>query len=87
MSASSDDELDETQIRFQEAHGERLFRLGKPRALLEVKSPDITTVIYEARLRGYDRAMALKSARHWSERSEDLIRGLLLRIAVVPHFT
>jgi hypothetical protein len=56
--ASSDDELDETQIRFQEAHGSRLFRQGKPRALLEVKSPDVTTVIYEARLRGYDRASA-----------------------------
>jgi hypothetical protein len=47
--ASSDDELDDFQIRFQEAHGARLFRQGKPRALLEVKSPDITTVIYEAR--------------------------------------
>jgi hypothetical protein len=58
MSASSDDELDDFQIRFQEAHGARLFRQGKPRALLEVKSPDITTVIYEARLRGYDRAAA-----------------------------
>src|SRR5580698_11036675 len=39
MSASSDDELDDFQIRFQEAHGSRLFRQGKPRALLEVKSP------------------------------------------------
>jgi hypothetical protein len=56
MSASSDDELDETQIRFQEAHGERLFRQGEPRALLEVKSPNIRTVIDEAWLRGYDRA-------------------------------
>jgi hypothetical protein len=54
--APSDDELDDFQIRFQEAHGARLFRQGKPRALLEVKSPEIPTAIYEARLRGYDRA-------------------------------
>jgi hypothetical protein len=53
---ASDDELDDFQIRFQEAHGARLFRKGKPRALLEVKSPDIPTAVYEARLRGYDRA-------------------------------
>jgi D5 N terminal like len=45
-----------SQLRFQEAHGSRLFRQGKPRALLEVKSPNIPTAIYEARLRGYDRA-------------------------------
>jgi hypothetical protein len=50
---ASDDELD---IRFQEAHGAYLFREGKPRAVLEVKSPDISTEIYKARLRGYDRA-------------------------------
>jgi hypothetical protein len=56
MSTSSEDELDDAQIRFQEAHGARLFRQGKPRALLEVKSPNIPTAIYEARLRGYDRA-------------------------------
>jgi hypothetical protein len=56
MRMASDDELDDFQIRFQEAHGARLFRQGKPRALLEVKSPDISTAIYEARLRGYDRA-------------------------------
>jgi hypothetical protein len=60
--ASSDDELGDFQIRFQEAHGARLFRQGKPRALLEVKSPEITTVIYEARLRGYDRAAAKERA-------------------------
>jgi hypothetical protein len=54
--APSDDELDDFQIRFQEAHGARLFRQGKPRAVLEVKSPDVSTAIYEARLRGYDRA-------------------------------
>jgi hypothetical protein len=53
---SLDDELDDTQILFQEAHGERLFRQGKPRAVLEVKGPNIRTVIDEARLRGYDRA-------------------------------
>jgi hypothetical protein len=53
---ASDDDSDELQIPFQEAHGARLFRLGKPRALLEVKSPNISTAVYEARLRGYDRA-------------------------------
>ena len=56
--ASQDDHVDETDIRFQEAFGAQLFRQGKPRALLEVKSPDISTEIYEARLRGYDRAKA-----------------------------
>jgi hypothetical protein len=55
MSMASDDEL---EIRFQEAHGAYLFREGKPRAVLEVKSPDISTAIYEARLEGYDRAKA-----------------------------
>jgi hypothetical protein len=55
--ASSEDEPDDdTQIRFQEAYGARLFRQGKPRALLEVKSSTIPTAVYEARLRGYDRA-------------------------------
>jgi hypothetical protein len=62
MMASSDDELDDFQIRFQAAHGARLFRQGKPRALLEVKSPDIPLVVYEARLRGYDRAAAKERA-------------------------
>jgi hypothetical protein len=60
--ASSDDKLDDFQICFQEAHGSRLFRQGKPRALLEVKSPNIPTVIYEARLRGYDRAKTTKES-------------------------
>jgi hypothetical protein len=60
MSTSSEPELDDTQIRFQEAHGSRLFRQDKPRAVLEVKSPSISTAIYEARLRGYDRAKAAK---------------------------
>ena len=63
MSASSEPELDDTQIRFQEAHGSRLFRQGKPRAVLEVKSPNIPTTIYEARLRGYDRAKTAKERR------------------------
>jgi hypothetical protein len=58
--ASSDDELDDFKIRFQEAHGARLFRQGKPRALIEAKSPDIPTAIYEARLRGYDKAKTAK---------------------------
>ena len=61
--ASSDNDHDETTIRFQEAHGARLFRQGKPRALLEVKSPDIPPEIYEARLRGYDRAKAAKERK------------------------
>jgi hypothetical protein len=60
VSTSSGDELDDTQIRFQEAHGARVFRQGKPRAVLEVKSPNISTAIYEARLRGYDRAKTAK---------------------------
>jgi hypothetical protein len=60
MSSSSGDELDSFQIGFQEAHGARLFRQGKPRAVLEVKSPDVPTAIYEARLRGYDRAKIAK---------------------------
>jgi hypothetical protein len=60
MSTSSEDELDDTQIRFQEAHGARLFRQGKPRAVLEVKSPNIPAAMYEARLRGYDRARSTK---------------------------
>jgi hypothetical protein len=47
MSTSSDDELDD--IRFQEAYGARLFRLGKPRVLLEVKTPNIPSTLYEAR--------------------------------------
>jgi hypothetical protein len=58
MSTSSEDELDDTEVRFQEAFGARLFRQGKPRALLEVTSPNIPTAIYEARLRGYDKAAA-----------------------------
>ena len=51
MTPSEDDQADETDIRFQEAHGARLFRQGKPRAILEVRSPDIPTAVYEARLR------------------------------------
>jgi hypothetical protein len=38
--AQSDDELD---IRFPEEHGAYLFREGKPRAVLEVKSPNNLT--------------------------------------------
>jgi hypothetical protein len=56
---SSDEEL---EIRFQEAHGAYLFREGKPRAVVEVKSPNISTAIYEARLRGYDRAASKEGA-------------------------
>ena len=46
-----------------EAFGARLFRQGKPRAVLEVKSPSIPTAMYEARLRGYDRAKADKERK------------------------
>jgi hypothetical protein len=50
--APSDDDLDDVQIPFQAAHGARLFRLGKPRAVLEVKRPDISSAVYEARFEG-----------------------------------
>jgi hypothetical protein len=63
--------LDETDILFQEVFGARLFGQGKPRALLEVKSPDILPEIYEARLRGYDRAKAAKDPRHHTKVSPD----------------
>jgi hypothetical protein len=54
----ADDQLDETDILFQEAFGARLFRRGKPRAVLEVKGADTSLAFYDARLRGYDRAKA-----------------------------
>jgi hypothetical protein len=57
--ASPNDDL-EIENRFQEAHGAYIFQEGKPRAVLEVKSPNISTAIYEARLRGYDWAKAAK---------------------------
>jgi hypothetical protein len=63
MASSENNQSDETAIRFQEAYGERIFRQGKPRAVLEVKRPDILTTIYEARLRGYDRAKAKAQAK------------------------
>ena len=63
MASSEGDQVDETEIRFQEMHGARPFRQGKPRALLEVKSPEILTAVYEARLRGYDRAKAAKERK------------------------
>jgi hypothetical protein len=63
MASPEDDQPDETDIQFQEAFGARLFRQGKPRALLEVKSPSVPTAIYEARLRGYDRAKADKKRK------------------------
>ena len=50
--------MDETDILFQEAFGARLFRWGKPRAVLEVKSADTSLAFHDARLRGYDRAKA-----------------------------
>jgi hypothetical protein len=53
---AKNEELGDLQIRFQEAHGACLFRQGKLRALFEVKSPSVSAAIYEARLRGYDRA-------------------------------
>jgi hypothetical protein len=61
MAPPEDDQDDET-IRFQQAFGARLFRQGKPRAVLEVRSPDIPTAVYEARLRGYDEAKERSAA-------------------------
>jgi hypothetical protein len=49
---------EDTDILFQEAFGARLFRRGKPRAALEVKSVDTPLAFHDARLRGYDRAKA-----------------------------
>jgi hypothetical protein len=69
--ARADDELEN---RFQERHGAYLFQEGKPRVLLEVKSPDISTAIYEARVRGYDRAKeetAKEPASHKKEVKDD----------------
>jgi hypothetical protein len=69
--ASSDDQLDERDIQFQEAFGARLFRRGKPRAALEVKSADTSLAVHDARLRGYDRAKAAAEKRRTkAERSE-----------------
>jgi hypothetical protein len=61
--ASSHDHLDETHIRFQEAFGARLFRQGKPRAVLEVRGPHIPMAMNEARLRGYDQAAKAAKGR------------------------
>ena len=36
--------MDETDILFQEAFGARLFRRGKPRAVLEVNSADTSLI-------------------------------------------
>jgi hypothetical protein len=67
---------DETrQIRFQEAFGARLFWQGKPRAILEVKSPYILTAIYEARLRGYDRAKAATESAPRPEPASGRVKG------------
>ena len=63
MAFPEDDRFDQTDIPFQEAFGARLFRQGKPRALLEVKSPSIPAAMYEARLRGYDWAKAAKERK------------------------
>jgi hypothetical protein len=69
--STPDEELDDFFIRFQEAHGARLYRQGKPRALLEVKSPDISTGAYEARLRGYDRSKTTRAPREARDRTKD----------------
>jgi hypothetical protein len=50
--ASSDNDLDELEIRFQEAHGAWLFQQGRPRVSLEIKGQNLTILIYQARLRG-----------------------------------
>ena len=63
--------MDETDILFQEAFGARLFRQGKPRAVLEVKSADTPLAFRDARLRGYDRAKAAaKSAKRSATKAE-----------------
>jgi hypothetical protein len=74
MAPSEDDESDET-IRFQEAHGARLYRQGKPRAVLEVRSPDVSTAIYEARLRGYDEAKERSAASKAKGQAKDREKG------------
>ena len=63
--------MDETDIRFQEAFGARLFRRGKPRAALEVKSADVSLAFHDARLRGYDRAKAAAESEKTSERKAE----------------
>jgi hypothetical protein len=60
---SSDNDHDDTQIRSQELFGARLFRQGRPRAVLEVKSAQISIATHEARLRGYDEAKAAEESR------------------------
>jgi hypothetical protein len=46
-------------VLFQEAFGARLFRRGKPRAVLELKSAGTSLIAFhDVRLRGYDRAKA-----------------------------
>jgi hypothetical protein len=57
-----DHEPDEKDILFQEAFGARLFRRGKPRAVLEVKSADTSLAVHDARLRGYRAKAAAESA-------------------------
>lgn len=54
----------------REAFGARLFRRGKPRAVLEVKSGDISLAFHDARLRGYDRAKAEESAKRSGTKAE-----------------
>jgi hypothetical protein len=64
-------DVDEADILFQEAFGARLFRRGKPRAVLEVKSAEITLAFHDARLRGYDRAkVAAESAKRSGRKAE-----------------
>jgi len=63
MASSEDDQVDETEIRFQEMHGARICRKGGPRAIIEVKSAHIPTWMYEARLRGYDLEKAAKAKK------------------------
>jgi len=68
--------MDETDILFQEAFGARLFRRGKPRAVLEVKSADTSLAFHEARLRGYDRAKAAaESAKRSGTKAERREKG------------
>ena len=54
--ASSDNDHDETEIRFQEMHGARICRKGGPRnPFSKIKEPPHPLQwMHEARLRGYD---------------------------------
>ena len=64
MSTSSDDELDDFSNPFSAGTCSAPLQARQAaHALLEVKSPNVPTAIYEARLRGYDWAAAKDKER------------------------